>query len=120
MAKQMDEKQVRALVAGDVVSWTSQASGSSTEKVGRVVCQVPKRTSVEEAAKQHLHEWDSKAGQKCDNISLAADRVLVLVQRRGKRGVTGGWDYYAPPVSRLVRRGLKLSLAELPVQAGLL
>lgn len=92
----------KRLKRGDTVRWSSQAMGSTTEKVGKVLFHLPKKQHVADAAEDHGIDVPMDR-RKFDPISIAADRVVVAVEVNGKR--TTRTDFYAPPYSRLELRG---------------
>lgn len=92
----------KGLKHGDIVRWSSQAMGSTTEKEGKVLFHLPKGEHVADAAKGHGVEVPMNR-RKFDARSTADVRVVVAVEVKGKR--TTRTDYYAPPYSRLEKRG---------------
>lgn len=92
----------KGLEHGDIVRWSSQAMGSTTEKEGKVLFHLPKNEHVNAVAHGHGIEIPVNR-RKFDGQSSAADRVVVAVETLGKR--TTRTDYYAPPYSRLEQHG---------------
>lgn len=88
------------LKAGDTATWTSQAQGSFTEKIGEVVAVVPAYTDI----RKHLPEnFRVTCRLMFDTLYAGHDRYLVKVP--GGKTDKAKPKFYAPNVS-VVDRGV--------------
>lgn len=93
------------------VAWESQAAGSYTKKLGKVICFLPGGESAKAAIEKHsgkvVNVQSPQEGQLGYNnikgqLMSTTARYLVLVPRLGKKGdPTGTVDYYMPLAKNL-------------------
>jgi hypothetical protein len=79
---------------GTVVTWTSQAQGSETQKGGVVIDYIPANSSASDVFEKHVK--DCRFNPSDMQRYSTRSRYLICVQLRGKRGFPLKPKYYSP------------------------
>lgn len=92
------ERRFVKMKIGGIVTWTSQAMGCEKIKTGKVIAEIPAKSSV----RKHVPSTAKKSHIKFDNDKSIYDRILVAVPA-GKDGKIT--HYYCPLKSVLEAQG---------------